>query len=53
MGSMPTVGLIAEEVAVVYPDAVTYRDGKPFSIKNSMLITLLIQRVNELEGMIN
>ena len=42
-------GLIAEEVAVVFPDLVVYdEDGKPFTVKYHLLSSMLL---NELEKM--
>ena len=41
-------GLIAEEVAGVYPDLVAYeRDGKPYTVKYQYLTTMLLNEVQK------
>lgn len=42
-------GLIAEEVAEVYPELVSYRDGMPYSVKYSMLSVVLLQELQQLK----
>jgi hypothetical protein len=41
-------GLIAEEVAEVYPDLVAYDpDGKPYTVKYQYLTTMLLNEVQK------
>src|SRR5215469_5020630 len=41
-------GLIAEEVAEVYPDLVAYEpDGKPYTVKYQYLTTMLLNEVQK------
>ena len=48
-GSKPMqYGLIAEEVAEVFPELVVYgKDGKPETVSYHLLATLLLERVAE------
>ena len=43
-------GLLAEEVADVLPELVNYRDGKPFSVRYSMLSVLLLKEFQAIKG---
>lgn len=43
------IGLIAEEVEKVYPEAIWYKDGKVEGLKLLPLIALLIKAVQEME----
>ncbi len=38
-------GLIAEEVAVVYPELVEYSDGEPFTLRYHLLSSMLLNEV--------
>ncbi len=42
------IGLIAEEVEKVFPEAVYYKDGKVEGLKPLTLIALLIEAIKEL-----
>ena len=43
-----SLGLIAEEVAQVYPELVEYDNGQPLGVNYSKLTAVLISTVNEL-----
>ena len=43
-----SLGLIAEEVAQVYPELVEYENGQPLGVNYSKLTSVLISAVNEL-----
>jgi hypothetical protein len=43
-----SLGLIAEEVAQVYPELVEYDNGQPLGVNYSKLTSVLISAVNEL-----
>jgi hypothetical protein len=43
-----SLGLIAEEVAQVYPELVEYENGRPLGVNYSKLTAVLISTVNEL-----
>jgi len=43
-----SLGLIAEEVAQVYPELVEYENGRPLGVNYSKLTSVLISAVNEL-----
>jgi hypothetical protein len=43
-----SLGLIAEEVAQVYPELVEYDNGRPLGVNYSKLTSVLISAVNEL-----
>ena len=44
-------GLIAEEVAKVYPDMVVYgKDGQPYTVKYQMLIPMLLNELQKQHG---
>jgi hypothetical protein len=43
------IGLIAEEVAKVIPEAVWYKDGKIEGLKPLTLIGILVKAIQELE----
>jgi outer membrane murein-binding lipoprotein Lpp len=43
-----SLGLIAEEVAQVYPELVEYDNGRPLGVNYSKLTAVLISTVNEL-----
>ena len=42
-------GLIAEEVAEVMPELVSYKDGRPFSVRYQMMSVLLLEQLQELK----
>lgn len=42
------IGLIAEDVARIIPEAVWYKDGKIEGIKLSVLVALLIKAIQEI-----
>lgn len=44
------IGLIAEEVAKVFPEAVWWKDGKIEGLKPLTLIALLIETIKELQN---
>jgi hypothetical protein len=44
------VGLIAEEVEKVYPEAIWYKDGKVEGLKLLPLIALTIKAIQEMRG---
>src|SRR5208282_3170341 len=47
-GSKPLqYGLIAEEVAEVYPDLVVYKDGQPDAVQYQMLPAMLLNEVQK------
>ena len=46
----PDVGLIAEEVHKVFPEAVWWQDGVIMGLKPLTLIGLLIKAIQELRG---
>jgi hypothetical protein len=49
-GVYEDVGFIAEEVYEVFPDAVYLRDGKPFSVKNSVLLAYIVAALKEMKN---
>lgn len=44
------IGLIAEDVAKVIPEAVYYKDGKVEGIKVLPLLAIIIEAIKELKG---
>jgi len=44
------IGMIAEEVAKVYPEAIWYKDGRIEGLKPLPLIALLIKAIKELQN---
>jgi len=44
------IGLIAEEVETVYPEAVWYKDGQIEGLKPLTLIGLLIKAIQEIKS---
>ena len=47
----PQFGLIAEEVAQVFPELVIYdADGKPFTVRYEMLAVLLLNELKKLSA---
>ena len=47
----PEYGLIAEEVAEVFPDLVVYGDdGKPFTVKYHLLSSMLLNEMQKLQS---
>lgn len=46
-------GLIAEEVALVLPELVVYKDGKPDTVRYDALFAFLIAEIQHLRGLID
>lgn len=42
-------GLIAEEVAQVAPELVSFKDGKPYGVKYTKVVVYLIEAIKELQ----
>ena len=44
------IGLVAEEVAEVYPDMVEYKEGRPEALNYSKMVSILVKAVQELSN---